>query len=214
MTNTTKRVLIIGRSAPVLLDAVSILRERGYAANATNQVARVLDDYDMREVDLVIFGGMVPPQAKEALQAEIRDLNPNVSFIQGLGGIAALLAAQVKEFFDGTTPGVKYDADNRVVRVTHTSTARVVVEGLWATFEPFPEPVPHSAIIADGVLAPGEHEIAIPDEVPEQGSYITVRVAERVSAFQIGEPPQSIKRLATTQSAPIPEPVATQLPWQ
>lgn len=213
MTTRTKRVLIVGRSAPVLLDAVAILRERGYAANASNQVDRILNDYDMREVDLVIFGGMVPPEKKGALQAEIRGLNTGVSFRQGLGGIAPLLAAQVKEFFGGAAPGVEYDTEERVVRVTLAEAARVVVEGLWATFVP-PEPVPQSAVASDGVLAPGVHDIAIPDEVPVQGSYATVRVAERVSAFQIGETPQSIKRIAASQSAPAPKPVTTRLPWQ
>src|SRR6478609_2602398 len=101
MSTRTGRVLIVGRSTAVLVDTVAMLRERGHGANASNQFDRLLDDYDFREVDLVIFGGMVPPEKKEQLQVEIRNLNPRVTFMQGLGGIAPLLVAQVEEFFGG-----------------------------------------------------------------------------------------------------------------
>ncbi len=190
-----------------------MLRDRGYGANASNQFDRLLNDYDMSEVDLVIFGGMVPPDTKEQLRAEIRELNPRVRFMQGLGGIAPLLVAQVEELFDGAAPGVDYDAAARVFRVTLADTEPVMVEGLWATFVP-PEPVAQSAIAFDGELASGEHEIAIPDGVPLQGSYAAVRIGKRVSAFQIGETPQSIKRIAAAQSLPAPEPVTTRHPWE
>lgn len=190
-----------------------MLRDRGYGANASNRFDRLLDDYDIYEVDLVIFGGMVPPDKKEHLRAEIRKLNPRVRFMQGLGGIAPLLVAQVEEFFGGAAHGVEYDAATRVFRVTLADAEPVVVEGLWARFVP-PEPVAQSAIAFDDELASGVHEIAIPDDVPLQGSYAVVRIGGRVSAFQIGETPQSIKRIAAAQSLPAPEPVTTQLPWE
>ena len=212
MTNTLGRVLIVGRSGSVLIDAVAMLRDRGYAANASNQFDRLLDDYDIREVDLVIFGGMVPPEKKEQLRTEIRDLNPRASFLQGLGGIAPLLVAQVEEFFCGAAPRVEYDAATRVFRLTLAASARVLVEGLWATFVP-PEPVAQSVVVFDDALAAGAHEIAIPDEVPVEGSYAAVRIGDRVSALQIGGTPQSIRRIAPAQSLPAPEPVTTRLPW-
>ena len=213
MSDRTRRVLIVGRSGSVLVDAVAMLRDRGYGANASNRFDRLLNDYDMYEVDLVVFGGMVPPDKKEHLRAEIRKLNPRVRFMQGLGGIAPLLVAQVEEFFEGAAHGVEYDAATRVFRVTLADAEPVVVEGLWARFVP-PEPVAQSAIAFDDELASGVHEIAIPDDVPLQGSYAVVRIGERVSAFQIGETPQSIKRIAAAQSLPAPEPVTTQLPWE
>ncbi|MFI7674249.1 hypothetical protein [Actinophytocola sp. NPDC049390] len=190
-----------------------MLRDRGYGANASNQFDRLLDDYDMREVDLVILGGMVPQDKKEYLRAEIGTLNPSARVMQGLGGIAPLLVAQVEEFFAGGAPGVEYDAAARAFRVTLADAESVVVEGLWATFVP-PEPVAQSAIAVDDELTPGVHEIAIPADVPLEGSYATVRVGERVSAFQIGETPQSVKRLAAAQSLPAPEPVTTRFPWE
>ncbi len=212
MTDRTKRVLIVGRSGSVLVDAVAMLRDRGYGANASNQFDRLLHDYDMSEVDLVIFGGMVPPDRKEQLRAEILELSPRVCFMQGLGGIARLLVAQVEQLFAGAAPGVEYDAAARVLRVVLAADESVVVEGLWAEVVP-PEPVAHSVIAHDGVLAAGEHEIAIPDVVPMQGSYVVVRIGNRVSALQIGETPQSIKRIAAAQSLPAPDPVTTGFPW-
>lgn len=212
MSHRMRRVLIVGRSASVLVDAVGLLRDRGYGANASNQFDRLLDDYDMREVDLVIFGGMVPPETKEQLRAEIRELNPQASFMQGLGGIAPLLVAQVEEFFGGAAPDLEYDAATRAFRVTLADAAHVVVEGLWAKLVP-PDPIPQSAVVFDDELSSGVHEIAIPDGVPLQGSFASVRVGGRVSVVQIGETPQSLKRRVATQSLPAPEPVTTRLPW-
>lgn len=209
---TSNRVLIVGRSAQVLLDAVDMLRDRGYAANASNQFDRLLDDYELGNVGLVLFGGMVPPETKERLQAQISALNPGVRFRQGLGGIAPLLVAQVDEFFQGEVPGVEYDAARRVLSVSLSRGAHTFVEGLWAQFVP-PNPIAQSTVILDEDLPAGTHEIAIPVEVPEQGSFAAVRVGDRASAVQISETPQSVKRLASAQSLPAPEPVTTRFPW-
>lgn len=211
MSTPTCGVLIVGRSTAVLVDTVAMLRERGYGANASNQFDRLLDDYDFREVDLVIFGGMVPPEKKEQLQVEIRNLNPRVTFMQGLGGIAPLLVAQVEEFFGGAGPDVEYDAMARVLHVTLDDAAPVVVEGIWGTFLP-PEPVGHTVIAFEGELGAGEHAIPIPDEVPFETSFAAVRVRNRVSVMQIGATPQAITRIVPG-SLPAPEPVSTRLPW-
>jgi hypothetical protein len=213
MTSRANRVLIVGRSGSVLRDAVALLRERGYAANASNQFDRLLDDYDMRDVDLVIFGGMVPPDKKEQLRAEIEALNPAASFLQGLGGIAPLLVAQVEQFFAGPASGIEYDAARRTVRLRFAHPERAVVQGLWAKFVP-PEPIAQSVIAFEGELPAGVHDIAIPAEVPPEGSYAAVRVGGHVSAFRIGDPPESVRRLASAQALPAPEPVTTRLPWR
>jgi hypothetical protein len=212
MSGRTQRVLIVGRSGSVLIDTVRILRDRRYAANASNQFDTLLDDYDLREPDLIIFGGMVPPEARAHLLAEVRTINPQVRFMQGMGGIAALVAAQVEEHFGGGVAGVEYVAAARVFDVTLEDTTPVLVEGLWATFVP-PEPVAHSAVAFDGTLDDGLHQIAIPDEVPRQGSYAIVHIGPRVSAFQTGETPESVRRIVAAQSLPEPEPVTTRLPW-
>ncbi|MGX5695439.1 hypothetical protein ACWKWP_04505 [Agromyces soli] len=211
MSAPSGRVVIVGRSAAVLVDTVAMLRERGYGAIASNQFDQLLEDYDFRKVDLVIFGGMVPPEKKEQLQTEIRDLNPGVTFMQGRGGIAPLLVAQVEEFFRGAAPGVGYDEASRTLRVTLDAAARVAVEGIWGTFVP-PEPVGHSIIVFEGELGAGEHEIPIPEEVPFEASFIATRVGRRVSVLQIGDTPQAVKRIAPG-SLPAPAPVSTRLAW-
>lgn len=212
MSPRTKRVLIIGRSGSVLRHAVAMLRALGYGANASNQFNRILDDYDVREVDLVVFGGMVPPERKAELRAQIGALHPGVQFLQGLGGIAALIVAQVDEFFGGPATGVEFDATRRAFQLRIRSAENVVLTGLWARFVP-PDPVPESMLIFEGALAAGVHTVRIPHGVPQEGSYATVRVGDRVSAFQIGETPPSVKRIAAAQSLPAPEPVTTQFVW-
>ncbi|MFC5728097.1 MULTISPECIES: hypothetical protein [Nocardioides] len=211
MHQRNHRVLVVGRSAPVLVDVVAMLRDRGYGANASNQFDSLLDDYDVREVDLVIFGGMVPPEKKEDLSASILELNPRAGFLQGLGGIAPLLVAQVEEFFGGAAPGVEYDAATRLVRVTLAEAAPVLIEGLWAAF--VPEPVAQSVVTFDAMLEPGVHEIPIPSAVPLEGSYLAVRVGEGVSALRIGEPSQSVQRIVAARALPAPAPVTTRFPW-
>ncbi|MFB7798497.1 hypothetical protein [Isoptericola sp. NPDC056134] len=90
MTDRTTRVLVVGRSARALTETVSMLRARGIAANATNQFDRVLEDYDARDLDLVLFGGQVPPPLREHLEAEMLRRHPDVQLRSGLGGMAPL----------------------------------------------------------------------------------------------------------------------------
>ena len=89
------RILVIGRSETVLSEVVTILREKGYAAGATNEFDRTLDLFDARQLDLVVFGGMVPPDTKEHLREQISTQNLAVAFVQGYAGIPGLIAAQV-----------------------------------------------------------------------------------------------------------------------
>src|SRR5690349_2946287 len=109
------RVLIVGRSENVLSEAVELLRQAGHAAGASNQFADVMDLFDMTAVDIVVFGGMVPPDTKELLRGQISGRNPAVTFIQGLAGIAGLIAAQVQASRTGAATGlvVTYDPSAR-----------------------------------------------------------------------------------------------------
>ena len=64
--NGPGRILVIGRSPSVLVDTVEILRSKGYSVDATNQFDRVLDDYHAEDIDIVVFGGMVPTGGSSA----------------------------------------------------------------------------------------------------------------------------------------------------
>src|SRR5712671_5155940 len=126
-TSGPERILIIGRSPGVILDAAGILRGKGFRADATNQFDEVLTEYDTTNIDVVVFGGMVPPNTKQHLREEISKVNGHVAFVQGLAGIAGLIAAQV----EGVTPaaadasGVAYDPANRTVQLTLPEPAQV-----------------------------------------------------------------------------------------
>ena len=71
-TSGPERILIIGRSPGVILDAAGILRGKGFRADATNQFDEVLTEYDTTNIDVVVFGGMVPPDAKQYLNCDMR----------------------------------------------------------------------------------------------------------------------------------------------
>src|SRR6266536_4635800 len=100
-----ERILVIGRRAGVVLDAAGILRSKGCRADATNQFVEVLTQYDTANIDVVVFGGMVPPHAKQYLTEQISKVNGHVAFVQGLAGIAGLIAAQVEGVTSGAGEG-------------------------------------------------------------------------------------------------------------
>jgi hypothetical protein len=200
------RVLVVGRSPGVLLDAVDILRGRGFRADATNQFDDVLADYDASSVDLLVFGGMVPADMKQHLREKVSALNPAVRIVQGLGGIAGLIAAQVEAA--ATTASateaaadVAYDNDGRSLQITLTEPAYAVVEAWWGTsFQP-PEPQSAHAVVFTGELTPGRHAITLPDHVPSQASFTAVRVAGSVHVFTVGGMPERVMRLAPASAA-------------
>lgn len=135
-TTDPGRILVIGRSPSVLVDTVEILRSKGYSADATNQFDRVLDDYDAEDIDIVVFGGMVPAGTKQHLRQEIGERNAHVAFVQGLAGIAGLIAAQVEGVITTGGPDdshIVYHEDQRSVHLTLHKAARVTVEAWWHT---------------------------------------------------------------------------------
>lgn len=205
------RVLIVGRSAPVLIDAVAALRRIGYPANATNQFDRLLDDYDARDIDLVVFGGQVPAEQRADLESAMAERNPQIRFVDGLGGVAVLLVAQIEEYFGAPLEGVAYDASARDVRLRLETGAHVEVSGVWAV-PVGSEPSPRSAIAHAGVLAGGEHTIPLPDDVPALGAFVIVRINGRVAVFPVAE--KAPVRGGTGSPLPVAEPVTTRLPWE
>jgi len=80
----TQRILVIGRSPSVILEAADRLRSKGFHADATNQFDEVLTEYDTTNLDVVVFGGMVPPNARQHLRKEISKVNDHVTFLQDL----------------------------------------------------------------------------------------------------------------------------------
>jgi hypothetical protein len=210
------RVLIVGRSPSALLEAVEILRGRGYEADATNQFDDVLHDYDASDLDVLVFGGMVPLETKQHLREEVVKLNPAVVLVQGLAGIAGLIAAQVEAVTANDAPAgteVTYDSSRRSVLLTLTKAAHATVEAWWGTsFQP-PEPRSASAVVFDGRLEPGRHTIAMPDTVPSEASFTAVRIDDSVHVFTVGEMPTAVTRLvpasATDQRLPEVRKVTT-----
>ena len=146
--NRPARILVIGRSETVLSEVVTILRENGYAAGATNEFDRTLEVFAAGQPGLVVFGGMVPPDTKEHLRDQISTRNPAVAFVQGYAGIPGLIAAQVEAALsDGTTgpaASVTYAPQSRSIAISLDGPQDVTVTAWWATSFVPPEPkAPH-----------------------------------------------------------------------
>ena len=175
-------------------ELVTILRGKGYAAGATNEFHRALDLFDAGQLDLVVFGGMVPPGTKEHLRERISTRNPAVAFVQGYAGIPGLIVEQVEAALTdgatGPTAAVTYDAQSRSIGVSLDRPQDVTVIAWWHTSFVPPEPKSTSRVILDEELPAGVHTIAIPDEVPAQASFATVSTGPSVHhAFIVGPMP-------------------------
>jgi hypothetical protein len=207
-TGGTERVLIIGRSPNVILDAADMLRGKGFRADATNQFDEVLSEYDTASLDVVVFGGMVPPNTKRHLRDEISKVNGRVTFVQGLAGIAGLIAAQVEGARSADDGGVTYDATRRTVRVNLREPAQVVVEAWWATSFSPPELTSTSMRVLDSHFDSGEHVVSLPVEIPPVASFVTVSIGPAVHAFTVGAMPKAVTRMVPTgDQAPALPPV-------
>jgi hypothetical protein len=198
------RILAIGRSETVLTELVTILREKGYAAGATNEFDRTVDIFDAGQLDLVVFGGMVPPDTKESIRKQLSTRNPAVAFVQGYAGIPGLVAKQVEAALsDATTdPGtlVTYDAESRSIGVSLHAPQDVTVIAWWHTSFVPPEPKSTSRLILDQELPASVHTIAIPDEVPAEASFATVSVGSSVHTFIVGPMPSGTTMATTDRS--------------
>jgi hypothetical protein len=203
---TQSRVLIIGRSENVLSETVQILRLLGYAAGASNDFADVMDLFDMTAVDLVVFGGMVPPDTKERLRQQISGRNPAVTFVQGFAGIPGVIVAQVRAAGDASAQAglaVAYDQETRTVDVHLDRAEDVQVVAWWGTSFTPPEPRSTSLVLVDAYLPAGEHTVTLPAEVPSQASFVTVAAGEAVRTLIVGPMPAGLTM------ASIPQPPAT-----
>lgn len=199
------RVLIIGRSESVLSETVKILRRKGHAAGACNDFADTVDLFDMATVDVVVFGGMVPPDAKERLRQLISDRNPAVVFVQGFAGIPGVIATQVQVALTGadnaqTRLAVTYDPRTRTVDLHLDRPENVQVVAWWHTSFTPPEPRSTSLALLDAWLPAGKHTVALPGEIPPQASFVTVTAGDTARALIVGPMP------AGTTMASFPPP--------
>jgi len=191
------RVLVIGRSENVLSETVQILRLIGYAAGASNDFADVMDLFDMTAVDLVVFGGMVPPDTKEHLRQQISGRNPAVAFVQGFAGIPGVIVAQVRGARSGDTSAqtglaVAYDRATRTVDLHLDRGEEVQVVAWWGTSFTPPEPRSTSLVLVDAWLPAGQHAVTLPAEVPAQASFVTVAARDAVETLIVGPMPAGL----------------------
>ena len=188
------RGLVLGRGESVLSETVQILRRKGHAAGASTDFAGVMDLFDMTAVDVVVFGGMVPADAKEILRKRISDRNPAVSFVQAFSAIPGVIAAQVQAAFTGDATAqsgldVTFDAETRTVDVHLDRKENVQVVAWWVTAFTCPEFESASLVLIDAGLPAGEHTVTLPDEIPAQASFVTVTAGDAVQALIVGPMP-------------------------
>jgi len=162
--DTTKSVLVIGRSERTLRETVDLVCRNGRTAGATNDFDNVLALFDVASLDIVVFGGMVPPETKETLRTKLMGANPTITFVQGFAGIPGLIAAQVEAAAvpRRLEPGsITYDPDNRIVTISLQSPEHVRLTTFWGTAFVPPDPESASEVIFEATLEPGKHNLPV-----------------------------------------------------
>jgi hypothetical protein len=184
-----RSVLLIGKSQLVLDESVAGLRDLGYNADATNDFSDITPRFGVEKIDLVVFGGQVPPDRKDELEEEIRAINPHVIFVQGLAGIPGLIAGQVEAALtaehQGSTRAPAFVREDRTVRLTLADPADVKAVVWWQTSFVPPDPKSDSLVLLDDHLAAGDHTIPVPDHIPPRAAFATARVDAAIYAFSI-----------------------------
>src|SRR5512133_1167530 len=180
--NAQRSVLLIGKSQLVLDESVAGLRDLGYKAEATNDFSDITGRFDVKEIDLVVLGGQVPPDRKAELRAEIGASNPRAIFVQGLAGIPGLIINQVRGAFTANqqdaTRAPTYTPEDRSIRLTLAEPADVKVTVWWQTSFVPPDPKSDSLLLLDHRLAGGDHAIPVPEHIPPKvgAAFATVKM--------------------------------------
>jgi hypothetical protein len=189
-----RSVLVIGKSQLALDESVAGLRDLGYKAQATNDFfGDVAGRFDVKEIDLVVLGGQVPPSRKAELQEEIAAINPQVIFVQSLVGIPGVIINQVQGAFnaDQRDPirAPTSARDGRSIRLTLADAADVKVTVWWRTSVAPPDPKSESLSLLDDQLPAGNHVVVVPQHVPPASAFATVQIAAVFYAFRIANAP-------------------------
>jgi hypothetical protein len=189
-TDTDHKVLVIGRSQTVLNATVDLLRDRGYAAQATNNFEAITDQADPRTLELVVFGGQVAPAEKAEMREEISAVNHAVKFVQGLSGIPGLIVDQVagalagEQLIPGQAPF--HEAATKTIALSLFASLEVAVTVYWITEMIPPDPKSDSLVLHDGPLPAGDHAFEIPDTVSlDAAAFATVRAGAAIWSFRL-----------------------------
>lgn len=169
--NPPRSVLLLGASQRVLDECVAALRDLGYTAQGTNDFyTDIPGRFDVTRIDLISLGGLVPPERKAEIKAQIGAINPRVIFIDALAGIPGLIASQVRQAFTSgprdPALAAAYAPGERAIRLTLATPAAVTVTAWWRTALIPPDPRSDSLVLLAGQLPGGEHAIAVPDNIP------------------------------------------------
>lgn len=189
MTASSPTILIIGRSQPVLDGAVKLLAERGLSAQTTNDFENVPAQIEARELELVVFGGQIPPAKNDEIRTQLRALAPSVTFLQGLGGIPGLIADQIQAALDGERPvpgqAPLYDAERRAIVLNLFAPLEVRVIVYWVTAMIPPDPTSESRLLFEGHLPAGEHHFQIPEDMTLGAAFATLHAADASWSFRL-----------------------------
>jgi len=182
-------ILIIGKS-PAALDAMqSLLHKSGYAVETTNNFENVPERFKLENFDLITMGGQVPPDTKAIVMQAAKERKSNMLFVQGMAGIPGLVVEQIEGELaaEQRKPdrAPVFRAATRTLNLFLPESAPVKVTAWWHTDFIPPNPGSDSRVLCNKTLAAGNHNIPVPGDIPNEYSFVTVRIGNAVYPLKL-----------------------------
>lgn len=182
-------ILIIGKSPAALQEMAALLHAKGYAVTTTNEFNDVPDRFNLGDFDLITMGGRVPPETKAAITKAATARKPSMLFVQGMAAIPGLVVNQIEGELTAAnrkpneTP--TFDIAARTLTLSLQNPAQVIVTAWWQTTFVPPNPGSNSRILCNETLASGPHTVPIPTDIPEQSSFVSVKIGDALYCLKL-----------------------------
>lgn len=137
------RVLVLGRSQPVLEAVLAELSALGINARGTTAPGRAPDRHNAWDYDLIAFDHGLPDETRQTLKARFRHRNPAVRL---LDTTAPLAAYQIVEALRGSARRPAVDLDAYCAQIGYHGPRTPTLETLYALHEHHPAAIPFEAV--------------------------------------------------------------------
>ncbi len=186
---TQKSILIIGKSPSALETMGSLLRDKGYSVETTNNFEDISNRFKLNDFDLITMGGQVPPDIKSEITRAATELKSNMLFVQGMAAIPGLVVGQIEGELNANLRNPKqmpiFHSDTLTISLSLTKKSQVVVTVWWQTTFVPPNPGSDSRVLCNKVLPAGKHIIEIPADIPKDSSFLTVQIDQATYSIKL-----------------------------
>lgn len=182
-------ILIIGKS-PAALDAMqSMLKQKGYKVETTDNFEDIPSRYKLEDFDLITMGGKVPPETKAAIMQVATERKNAMRFVQGMAAIPGLVVDQIEGELAANlrdpNQAPAFQADTCTFTLSLSEPTLVLITIWWQTTFVPPNSGSDSRALRNETLPAGTSTITVPSDIPMDSSFASVRVGDAVYCFRL-----------------------------